>query len=119
MSFPHPRSSRPQQTTHAQVELTGAVAHPPVADDVVTVQDAERVDLLGEVVQEGALAGLELLHGQQLARVVPQGVVAAQLHAAKVPLGAGDEENVEVPGYPRQSFTKVKGGFGVHWATPK
>ena len=77
--------------------LTGAVAHATVADDVVAAQDAQSFDLLGEIGQEGALAGLELLHGQQLARVVPQGVVATQLHAAKVPLGAG-ERNVKVAG---------------------
>lgn len=79
--------------------LTGAVAHAAVLDNVVTVQNAEGVDLLGEVLQGRVVFRLELLHSQHLARVVPQGVVAAQLHAAKVPLGARTRGILKTPGH--------------------
>lgn len=66
--------------------LTCAVADAPVLDNVVAVQDAERLDFLLEVLHGGLLVGLQLLYSHQLARVITQRVVTTKFNAAKVSL---------------------------------
>lgn len=68
------------------VLITCAVADASVFDDEVTVQDAESLDLLLEVLHCGLFVGLQLLHSNQLACVIAQWVITAKFHTAKVSL---------------------------------
>lgn len=68
------------------VFITHAVADPFVFHDVFAVQNAQGFDLLLEVLQGRLLAGLQLLHSDQLARVVTQRIVTVKFHAPEIPL---------------------------------
>lgn len=66
--------------------ITCAVADAPVFDNIVAVQDAERLDFLLEVLHCGLFVGLQLLHSDQLARVITQWVITTKFNTAKVSL---------------------------------
>lgn len=68
---------------------TCAVAHSFVFDDVLVLERFEDLDFPLEVPEVLGRAVLQLLHGHHLSCAVLQGVVPAQLHAAKVPLSGG------------------------------
>lgn len=81
------RRASPLQDQHALVRtLTCAVTHALVSDDVLVLQRSQDLDFPLEVAQVLGRAVLQLLDGDDLARVVLQRVVAALLHAAEVPL---------------------------------
>lgn len=65
---------------------THAVADSSVFDDVVALENTEGFDLLLEVLQGRLLVGLQLLHSDQLTRVITQRVITAKLNAAEVSL---------------------------------
>lgn len=68
------------------VFITHAVADSSVFDDVVAMKNTEGVDLLLEVLQGRLLVGLQLLHSDQLTRVITQRVITAKFNTAKVSL---------------------------------
>lgn len=69
--------------------ITCAVADAPVFDNIVAVQDTQRLDFLLEVLHCGLFVGLQLLHSDQLARVITQWVITTKFNTAKVSLKVG------------------------------
>lgn len=68
------------------VFITRAVGDSSVFDNVVAVENTEGDDLLLEVLHGRLLVGLQLLHSNQLTRVITQRVITAKFNAAKVSL---------------------------------
>lgn len=68
------------------VFITHAVAHSSVFDNVVAMENTEGDDLLLEVLHGWLLVGLQLLHSNQLTRVITQRVITAKFNTAKVSL---------------------------------
>lgn len=80
---------------------TCTVAHPFILDDVFVVQRLEDLDFPLKVPEVLRCAVLQLLDGHHLPRAVLQGVVPAQLHAAKVSLRHRDQMDQGKPDFDR------------------